>query len=348
MADTIRCGVIGYGRLFNRGKWHGIKIQAVEGLELTAIFSRSQERRDAASADFPSVEIFDDIPTMLERAEMDLAVIVTPHYTHAPIAIECFRARKHAIVDKAMCRTVAEADEMIEEANEADRSLAVFHNRRRDGNVRAIKRAIDDGLIGDVYHVECTAFGYGKPGPTWYADKRMSGGALYMWGPHAVDWVLHMIPHKVIGVTGFSHDLVWHDVTNEDHARAVMHFGNGAVAEVSTSTIARAGKPLWYILGSKGAIVDTGDDSLAGYFFEPVGHSSGTFRMVTERDGQVIEEDVPYMPSDWIRFYEMIADHLLHGAPLPVTGEDGRRVVAVLEAAARSADSRHTEGVPHE
>ena len=32
--------------------------------------------------------------------------------------------------------------------------------------------------------------GYCRPGPGWYGDREISGGALYTWGPHAVDWVL--------------------------------------------------------------------------------------------------------------------------------------------------------------
>ena len=43
-----------------------------------------------------------------------------------------------------------------------------------------------------------------------------------------------------------------------------------------------------------------------------------------------------------------IADHLLRGGPVPVTGEDGRRTIAILEAAERSAKSGRTETVEYE
>ena len=85
-------------------------------------------------------------------------------------------------------------------------------------------------------------------------------------GAHAVDWVLNLIPSRIAGVTGVCHKRVWHDVTNEDHASAIIHFENGTVAEVTTSSIARISKPLWYILRTKGAITDTGADALAGYY----------------------------------------------------------------------------------
>ena len=114
---SIRCGLIGYGPIYNFGKFHGLKIQSTEGLELTAVFSRSKERTNVAKGDFPEIETYNDIDAMLKEADIDLAVVITPHNAHAPIALECLRAGKHVIVEKAMCITVAEATAMIEAAN---------------------------------------------------------------------------------------------------------------------------------------------------------------------------------------------------------------------------------------
>ncbi len=108
-SKTIRCGLIGYGPIYNFGKFHGLKIQSTEGLELTAIFSRSKERTNLAKGDFPEIETYNDIDAMLKEADIDLAVVITPHNAHAPIVLECLRAGKHVIVEKAMCITVAEA-----------------------------------------------------------------------------------------------------------------------------------------------------------------------------------------------------------------------------------------------
>ena len=71
---TIRCGLIGYGPIYNFGKFHGLKIQSTEGLELTAVFSRSKERTNVAKGDFPEIETYNDIGAMLKEADIDLAV----------------------------------------------------------------------------------------------------------------------------------------------------------------------------------------------------------------------------------------------------------------------------------
>lgn len=344
MNERIRCAVVGYGATFNFGWMHARWIQAVPDLKLVAICDQNPACAAKAKNDFPDVDADTDLRAMLGRDDVDMVSVVTPHNTHAPLVIECLNAGKHVVVDKPMCLHIAEATEMIETAKRANRTLAVFHNRRHDGNVRAIKEVIEQGLIGDVFHVELSACGYGRPGDWWRSHKEISGGALYDWGSHAIDWVLHLIPSKMKQVTGFFHKLVWHDVSNEDQARAIILFENGAVADVTQSSIAYAGKPLWRILGTKGAIVDTGRDAIKGYTSDLVGPPGGSFKM-TRSEG---ETEVRYKESDWLTYYVNMANHLLRGAPVPVSGEDGRRVITVLETAEKSAKSGRSEDVPFE
>ena len=344
----VRCAVIGYGPHHIFGRAHGRWIDATPGLEWVAVCDRDAERLEAAREEFPRLETYADVADMLDRAEIDMVSIVTPHHTHAPLALACMRAGVHVIVDKAMCLTVAEATEMIETAREHEVMLAVFHARRHDGNYRAIVETVRSGAIGEVFHIELTAGGYGRPRDWWYSVKALGGGAFYLWGPHAIDWVLHLVGDRVQGVTGFYHKKVWKDVDIEDQTRAVLRFENGVVADITYSHIAAAGKPLWRILGTRGAIVDTGRGGNADYQNEIAGPSGGDFQLITVEDGKRQETTVPYKDSDWLTYYMEISDHLLRGGPVPVTGEDGRRTIAVFEAAERSDQSGRTEAVAFE
>jgi predicted dehydrogenase len=256
------------------------------------------------------------------------------------------------VVEKPMCLTTDQATLMIEEARAAGRMLAVFHNRRHDGNFRTIKRLVDAGAIGRVFHVELSEGHYALPwgNLSHYADKRIAGNALYAWGAHAVDWVLTLLPGRIRRVTGFFHKLVWHEVSVEDQARALILFESGAVADILWSNISAVRKPLWRILGAAGAIEDSGQDALTGYSPAPgspaalaggvpelVGHSSGSLKLVTRQADGFATQQVPYEPSDWVQYYRDIAVHLLRGGPVPVSGEDGRRTITVMETAERSA-----------
>jgi len=345
----VRCGIIGYGPVFNWGWMHARWMRAVPEMDVVAICDRDPRCAAKAKSDFPEVDTYNDLSQMLRRDDIDLVAVVTPHNTHAAIALECLKADKHTVVEKPMCISIAEATEMIQAAGRASKTLAVFHNRRHDGNVRAIREIVKRGEIGDVFHIEVAACHY-DVGPDharsvdpWRASKEVSGGALYDWGAHAIDWILSMVPSRMSHVIGFFHKFL-HETSNEDHARAVIRFENGCVAEILLSRVAFLGKPyLWYILGTQGAIMDMGHDAIKGYCHQLNGPSGGSFKVRNARG----EQDVPYKDSDWTTYYTDLAEHLLRGAPVPVSGEDGRRVIAVLETAEASSKCGRVLDVPY-
>jgi len=348
--DRIRCAIVGYGPVFNWGWMHARWMGAVPELSLVAVCDRDPECAAKAGRDFPGVATYTDLGEMLAHEDLDLVSIVTPHNTHAPLAIRCLQAGKHTVVEKPMCLAIEEATAMIEAARQAGRTLAVYHNRRHDGNVRAIRQVVSQGLIGDLFQIEVAAMGHSpdgrgwRPGDPWRGSKAVSGGGLYDWGAHAVDWVLSLVPSRIAQVTGFFNRLREDAAGNEDHTRAILTFENGCVAEVCHSRAAYLGKPyLWYILGTRGAILDTGVGAIEGYCRELNGPPGGSFLLRTDEG----ERLVPYLESDWATYYRDLADHLLRGAPVPVSGEDGRRVIAVLQTAEKSAASGRSEDVPY-
>lgn len=331
--NEIRCAVIGYGGAFNMGKNHLNWINQADGLRGVAACDTFPPRLESARLDFPDIRTYSNVEYLLADQNVDLVVIITPHNTHAELALQALRAGKHVVLEKPMCITIDEATEMIETAKANNLVLTTFHNRRQDGDYLAIKEVIEKGTIGDVFHVEAFMGGYGRPGDWWRSDKEISGGAFYDWGAHVVDWVLHFIPEKMESVTGFFHKRVWDHVTNEDQTQAIIRFAGGKLADIQISSIAYAKKPRFRILGTKGSIVDDW---------------KGSFQVLTEHDGYPAELTVPYKETHWEAYYENLARHLLDGAPLEVTPESSRRIIAVLELAEKSSASGKAEPVPYE
>ena len=124
----------------------------------------------------------------------------------------------------------------------------------------------------------------------------------------------------------------------------MLRFEDTATAEISFSYIDLAPKPLWRILGTKGAIVDSGADALLGYYpqYQDGMAPSGKLSLVRFAEGKRMTEELPYLPSVWGQYYRDLAGHLLDGAPVPVSAELGRRTIALLEAANRSCGSGYT------
>lgn len=333
MAKEIRGAVIGYGAAFNMGKHHANQMMSTDGITCVAVCDRDKARAEAAKEDLPHINAYTDVDEMLKKEDFDYVAVVLPHNLHAPIAIQCLNAGKHAIVEKPMCITIGEGTAMINAARKSNVMLSVYHNRRWDADFWTLKEIVESGAIGTVFHVEMWGGGYGRPNPNWWrSDKRVSGGHFYDWGAHYLDWLLNIIPEKMINVTGFFHNRVWHDITNEDHVQAVIRFANGVVADVQMSSIAKVGKPRWRVLGTHGSAVS----------------ESGHFRVLSEVEGQPKEQEIKFKGRPGPGFYQNLVAAMNGEAEVIVKPEEARRVIAVMELAELSSDTHRAETVPYE
>jgi predicted dehydrogenase len=147
-------------------------------------------------------------------------------------------------------------------------------------------------------------------------------------------------------VIGTRHKRVWHDITNFDQERIQIRFRDGKEAEFIHSDIAAARKPKWYLLGEKGAIVGHWQNVTA-HEIDPVvyyrRHDIPATEMTPDltvyrrHDSGSIISLKPAVPArKEFQFHANLADHLLFGEPIAAPLEDSVKVVAILEAAARS------------
>jgi len=334
MAENIRGAVIGYGAAFNMGKHHASQMTSTEGIECVAICDIDKTRTEAAKEDFPGVNTYNSVEALLNEEDFDHVTVVLPHNFHAPIAIQCLKAGKSVIVEKPMCISIAEATEMINTAKENNVMVTVYHNRRWDSDYWTLKEIVESGIIGDVFHVEMWGGGYGRPNPDWWrSNKKISGGAMYDWGAHYLDWLLNVMHGKMVNITGFYHpNRVWKDITNEDHVEAIIRFDDDSVANVQMSSIAKVGKPRWRVLGEYGAIIPTKD----------------AFTVYSEKEGFPKEQEIKFKGRPGPSYYENIVAHLQNGEELIVKPEEARRVIAVMELSEKSSKSQQAEPVPYE
>jgi scyllo-inositol 2-dehydrogenase (NADP+) len=240
-----------------------------------------------------------------------------------------------------MCVTVDEATAMIEAAQNAGKMLSVFHNRRQDDFFKTLRRLlVEEKLIGDIFSVEIFSGGWSEQNPNWWRSvKAVSGGYFYDWGAHFLDWMLGVIPGKMTDISGYFHKRVWHDVTNEDQVQAIVRFDSGCVANITMSSIAHAGKPSWWVLGEKGALVARNEGGRQFY------EVTGDF----EANGYRATLKVPFTgQSEWQAYYANIAGHLLRGEELEVKPEQARRIIAVLEGAEKASRAGHSLSLPTE
>lgn len=321
---VLRCGVIGYGGAFNMGKTHAEMMRSTPGFEFAAACDLDKTRMTAAQADFPEIRTFTSVKRMLQMEDLDLVTLVTPHNTHGALAVQCAEAGKHVITEKPMCLTVREADAMIRAGKKNKVMVSVFHNRRWDGDFVVLKRLIGKGAIGEIFQIDCFSGGYDRPDSWWRSNKKISGGILYDWGAHFIDWILNLVPSPVASVAGHFQKREWQEVTNEDHALAVIRFKNGVVATFEQSSLAAAPKDRWRVLGTKGAI------TLRDW-------NQNHWTVTSHVTGQPVTSQVPFEKDDWGAYYRNVANHLLAGKELEVKPEQARRTIEVIEAAEKAS-----------
>ena len=298
------------------------------GIECAAVCDSDPRRIEAAARDFPGISTYTDYRELLARPDIELVVVILPHNLHAEVSVDCSRAGKHVIVEKPMCLGAAEADRMIAAAEEAGKMLSVFHNRRWDSDFMQIRELIQQGMIGDVVHIEVHNGSFGHPGTWWRSIKEISGGILFDWGAHMVDWTFGLVGSEIDTVWGNLYRGVWPDVTNEDHGQMILKFKNGATADIQISQLSSVPKPKWRILGTKGGI--TADWGTA-------------ITVKVDHEGHLASFQVPLGKDRWQGYYDNIADHLMRGQDLAVKAAEARRNIAVIEAAERSANTGLTE-----
>jgi predicted dehydrogenase len=334
------------------GDAHGLAVGATDGLELVAAVDPDPDRRKVAERSFPGIRTCADVADLLGDGDVDLVVVATPPSSHAPLALRLLGAGKHVVLEKPMCLTATDADVLVAEAAAAERVLTVHQNRRWDPDFLALRRAVDAGLVGDVFNVETFVGGFEHPCRAWHSEEAISGGAVYDWGSHHVDWILQLMGATPARVTTTAHKRVWRDVTNHDQLRLRMAWDDGREAEFLQSDIAAIRRPKFWVQGTAGTlaghyrpVVSERLELGRGYVRDESHHAEAPVPLTLARyeSGYGLTETVlPPAPEQRFAFHRNLADHLHLGEPLAVTPQSVRAVITVLEASHRAGRSGAT------
>lgn len=326
-ASEIKVGVVGYGGAFNMGRMHLQDMQKA-GMTPRAVAEPDKARLAVAAQEFPGIQTFASVDELLAKSDVNLIVLITPHNTHAPLALQCLKAGRHVVSEKPLAITTDECDAMIAAAKDAGVMVSTFHNRHWDGSILKAMDVVRAGTIGEIIRVEGHMGAWGKPGEWWRSSKSISGGVLYDWGVHVLEYTLQLVDSDIVEVTGFAKrgywapQTKWGSDTVEDEGFAVVRFKSGAWATLCMTNIdLNPKRGMVEVTGTKGTI-----------WWDYENHE------ITVRDGDstvVIKGRNP--APQWEKYYANIATHLTTGEPLVITPEWSRRPIHILDLADRSA-----------
>ncbi|MDA8196361.1 MAG: Gfo/Idh/MocA family oxidoreductase [Actinomycetota bacterium] len=349
-SNPVRVAIAGYGPFGGMGHYHGSAIEATDGLELVAIADPSDDRQRSAKVQFPQVATFATVQKMLTESEFELIIIATPPSTHFELAKASLDEGKHVVVEKPMCLTVEEVDELQDIALSKGLSLTVHQNRRYDPDFLMLREIIESGEVGEVFNIETTVGTFEHPCRAWHSDESISGGAAYDWGSHHIDWILQLYGESPTEIFATSHKRVWHDVTNVDQMKIEMIFADGREATFIQSEISAHRKPKFYVQGTKGTIVGWYQPIVDKQISFPFGYQESHHHFAEAPvdlevakyigDNRIVTQKYRPKFSEPFEFHRNIAAHLQFGEEIEVKLSQVRRVIGVLEESQRISTSK--------
>ena len=321
------------GKLF-----HAPFIQAHPGFLLSSVWERSQQ---VAKEIYPNIQSARSLDEILQNPSIELVVINTPTATHYDYARQAILSGKQVIVEKAFTTTVAEASALCQLANEKQVSLSVFQNRRWDSDFQTVQRVLHSGELGEIMEAE---FHYDRfkeeLSPKLHKETpQLGAGVVYDLGPHLIDQALVCF--------GFPKQ-VFADIRNtragsrvDDYFEILLYYPNLRV-RVKSGYYYREPIPAFTLYGKKGSFLKSRADVEENDLLANIPLNSHQWGMEpdmeqgllhTERNGTVIREKVVTEKGNYGGYYENIYQHIRNNVPLKVTGEDGIRVMKIIEAA---------------
>lgn len=330
-----RVVVIGYG-------WWGRDchcrlVRLADELELYGVATHDAAKQDAIRAQ-QRCRAYPSYDAAFEDPDVDLVVLATPNHTHADLAVRALEAGKHVVTDKAMCLSLADCDRMIAASERAGRLLTVFQNRRLDDDFLTLQACLAAGSLGELRWLEASWQGFGAWGG-WRGQAAAGGGRFYDLGPHLMDQIALLFPERITGVfCRMPHD--WPDTDVDSECLIVVDFEGGRTAICDVSSRCAFPKPRFCAHGTRATYVQYGMDPQEGALMAgDIDAARPDPTHVARLKGSGPEEDVPRVPGRWRDYYENLADVLRRGAPPLVTLPQARRVMGILDAARRSAES---------
>jgi myo-inositol 2-dehydrogenase/D-chiro-inositol 1-dehydrogenase len=334
--SPVRFGLIGYGAW---GRHHAEAIHKTDGASLAAIAERSEEGQAAARQAFPDAEVVDDYRQLVARDDLDIVDIILPSHLHHEVASALLASGKHLFLEKPMCLTVEDCDDLIRLAQQHDRHLAINHEFRLSSLWGKVKQMVAAGFVGEPQYVlvelSRNSYRYGSDG--WRFDINRVGNWILEEPIHFFDlarWYLESVgPPQTVYAAANSRQPDHPEL--QDNFSAIMRFAGGAYAVVSQTLSAFEHHQTIKLTGTKGALWASWSGAM-----DRTRHPTYSLKAF---DGENLEEVVIERTTG--ELFEL-EDHVAAlvaavrgGGGLPCTGRDGRWSVAMCLAAARSVEA---------
>lgn len=341
---TVRWALLGPGRHAGRSVVPQLK-QAAGGT-LAAIVSRDRARGEAFAQTHAVPKVYTSVEEVLRDRDIDAIYDATPDGLHVPHAIAAAEAGKHALIEKPLALSVAEAAKAMAASRRHRTKLGVVFNQRHEAVHQAARRMVLAGAIGEVklVHVQIalrTAISRGGAGApvTWRTDPQFrAGGIVVSIGDHAYDTLAYLVGQEIDSVSALT-DATQREPPNERVAGMLLKLSGGAIGYAVASFVTPFARRPFEIHGTTGSlIIENSYTYLTGAGEDP----TPTLALVNEA-GSAVQR---FPAADSFRLEIEQFNRAIAGQGEPMTPpEQGLRALAIGEALYAAIESGRMRAV---
>ena len=215
------------------------------GVEVLWICDRDPERLARFHRRHPLARTTAEVDPVLDDPAVEAVVIATPVGSHFELASACLSAGKHVFVEKPLAPSAALADELIARAARADRLLLCGHTFLYSPPVRAVRRLVEAGTLGDLYFASSSRVNLGP--------YRRDVSVVWDLGPHDFSILLYWFGDAPVSVQTTGRAALARGIA--DVAFVAMRFPGGVVANVELSWLAPSKLRRTVLVGSQKMVV---------------------------------------------------------------------------------------------
>jgi predicted dehydrogenase len=339
MTDKLRVAIVGCGAVAEKRHIPGF-MRLKKNVFIQAVCDKNEELAKKVALKYGIPKVYSSQTDMLASEKLDIVDICTPPQIHAPIAVEALEHGCHVLLEKPMALTSSDCDKMIKAASKSGKKLCIVHNVLFHPPLVKAKRLVAEGAIGKFIGMRILL---ADPKDEMimregYWIHKLPGGLIGETGPHPVYISLAFLG-KVNNVDVYAKNFLEHPWARFDEFRIELD-GENAMSSITISYSGERYAAEVEIFGAEGVLnVDLQSMLVLHHgakkslsFGKLLSTSLGT---IFQTLGGLLTNGLKVGTGKFRlghdKVIEMFVDSVLKDTAPPVTAEEGRDVVRVME-----------------
>ena len=347
----LKVGIVGCG--FIASKWHIPGFQRLPNTVVQAVSDISPKFAASTAKKFNIPKSYSNITEMLQKEDLDIVDICTPPHTHAPLAIEAMKNGCHVLLEKPMALKLSECDEMVNVSHKKGVKLCIIHNELFRPPLLKAKKLVEEGAIGKVLGMQWTRFTHRDE---YFTNEKhwihkLPGGTIGETGPHGVYTSLTFLK-KVNDVEVTAGNNLKYPWASFDYFNITLK-GDEMISNVIISHASKNYVADINIFGTEGilkldmqsvllrnySVRKTKPKDLALSSLKPARQT--IFGVTSNAVKMILKRNTFMKVNGHTTEIELFVDSIVNNQRPPVTAEEGREVIRVMETIVQKLEQKY-------